>query len=76
MGKKTARFKVRGAEFGWSGSRGGRTVEFEFRDEGELVGTLQVSEARVKWRGAWGRGWQYDIPVDKLDDLFAAYANG
>ncbi len=74
MGKKTARFSVRGAEFGWSGKRGGRTVEFTFWDESDLIGVLQISEAAVKWRRAHSRGpWDYDIPVDELDGLFAAY---
>ncbi len=74
MGKKTARFSVKGAEFGWSGSRGGRTVEFQFWDDDERIGTLQISEAAIKWRKAYARGWNYNIPVDKLNELFKAYA--
>ncbi len=74
MAKKTAKFSIRGAELGWSGKKGGRTVEFKFWDGDDLIGVLQISEAAVKWRKAYSRGpWDYDISVDELDGLFAAY---
>jgi hypothetical protein len=73
MGKKTARFNVKGAEFGWSGKKGGRTVEFEFRDDNKKIGTLQISGAAIKWKKARARSWEYDISVDKLNDLFEAF---
>ncbi len=41
--------------------------------EGERIGTLKISEAAIKWRKAYARGWSYDIPVDQLNELFEAY---
>ncbi len=72
MGKKTARFSVQRAELGWAGTKGGRTIVFRFRDDGKLIGTLQISEAAIKWKRAGLHEWKYDIPVDKLNNLFKA----
>ncbi len=69
MGRKYARFSIRRGELGWSGTKGGRTAQFEFWDGERKVGTLQVSEAALRWKSPYTRRWRR-ISVAHLDDLF------
>jgi len=70
MPEKHVQMVVRNVELGWSGSRGGRTIEFEFFDGTRKLGTLQVGSAALRWNGRWARDWSRSVPVDELDDLF------
>ena len=69
MAIKHAVIAVRNLELGWSGSQGGRTVEFKFFDGKRRIGTLQVSAAALRWRGA-RKQWSRIVRVGDLDSLF------
>ncbi len=72
MAEKTVLMVARKLELGWSGSKGGRTIEFVFKDGTKKLGTLQVGAAALRWRGPYERNWRHRIPVAELDDLFRA----
>jgi len=70
MAKKHATLDVRGAEIGWAGSEGGRTVTFAFWDGTQKIGELRVTRAALWWKPAWGRKWGKRISVSKLPEIF------
>ena len=74
MGRKSVRLNVMDAEIGWSGKYGGRTVEFDFYDDDKgkvsKVGTLQISQAALRWKSAYKREWKV-LPIDELDEIFS-----
>lgn len=70
MAEKHVLMVARNVELGWSGSLGGRTIEFVFKDGTKKLGTLQVGAAALRWKGPWERNWSRRIPVAELDSLF------
>lgn len=70
---KSARVSLSAAELGWLGSRGGRTVEVEFRDgDGGELGTLKISAAHVRWHRRSGQK-PVEVSAGQLGELFAMW---
>ncbi len=72
MAEKHLLMVARNDELDWSGSRGGRTIEFVFKDGAKKLGTLQVGAVALRWKGPWERDWRRRMPVAEFDNLFRA----
>jgi hypothetical protein len=66
MVKRHAKVRVQGAELGWYGPQGGRTIQITYWSDSTLIGALNLSGARIRWKAKNQKGWSQPTDADEF----------